>query len=133
MSANVDPVYEKGAHVGRKGSGVQSNPIRRVRPSRAHRLSTMWRRAVLRLMVPHGKTRPTSGHSRPAVRTLPQSRHSGLPAPASVTDRLKRERGHLLQKVRVNGGGYQGILIDPRTGVLHGGTETRKDGAAIGY
>ena len=43
------------------------------------------------------------------------------------------KRGHLLQKVRVNGGGYQGILIDPRTGVLHGGTETRKDGAAIGY
>ena len=61
MSANIGPVYEKGAHVGRKGSGVQSNPIRRVRPSRAHRLSTMWRRAVLRLMVPHGKTRPGAG------------------------------------------------------------------------
>ncbi|MCA8992516.1 MAG: gamma-glutamyltransferase [Planctomycetaceae bacterium] len=30
-------------------------------------------------------------------------------------------------------GGYQGILIDPETNVLHGGTDPRKDGAAVGY
>ncbi len=30
-------------------------------------------------------------------------------------------------------GGYQGILIDPDTGVLHGATEARKDGCAAGY
>ena len=30
-------------------------------------------------------------------------------------------------------GGYQGILIDHKYGVLRGATEPRKDGAAIGY
>jgi gamma-glutamyltranspeptidase/glutathione hydrolase len=38
-----------------------------------------------------------------------------------------------VQRVKVNGGGYQGILIDPKTGILHGGSEARKDGAAVGY
>ena len=42
-------------------------------------------------------------------------------------------RGHVVRRVKVNGGGYQGILIDPKTGVLHGGTESRKDGLAVGY
>jgi gamma-glutamyltranspeptidase/glutathione hydrolase len=42
-------------------------------------------------------------------------------------------RGHRVEWVRTNGGGYQGIVIDPATGVLHGGTEARKDGAAVGY
>jgi gamma-glutamyltranspeptidase len=35
--------------------------------------------------------------------------------------------------VRVNGGGYQAILIDPETSVLHGASEHRKDGMAAGY
>jgi gamma-glutamyltranspeptidase / glutathione hydrolase len=43
------------------------------------------------------------------------------------------KRGHDVRRVRVNGGGYQGILIDPRTGILHGGSEARKDGMAVGY
>jgi gamma-glutamyltranspeptidase/glutathione hydrolase len=42
-------------------------------------------------------------------------------------------RGHQVDWVKRNGGGYQGIWIDPKTGVLHGGTEARKDGAALGY
>lgn len=43
------------------------------------------------------------------------------------------KKGHKIRRVRVNGGGYQGILIDPKTGMLHGGSEARKDGAAVGY
>jgi gamma-glutamyltranspeptidase/glutathione hydrolase len=42
-------------------------------------------------------------------------------------------RGHVIKPVRRNGGGYQAILIEPKTNVLHGGSEARKDGAAVGY
>jgi gamma-glutamyltranspeptidase/glutathione hydrolase len=44
-----------------------------------------------------------------------------------------RRRGHRVGSAEVNGGGYQGILIDPQTNVLHGGSEPRKDGCAVGY
>ncbi len=47
-------------------------------------------------------------------------------------EELKR-RGHRVTVIRTNGGGYQGILIDSKTNVLHGGSEARKDGCAIGY
>jgi gamma-glutamyltranspeptidase/glutathione hydrolase len=43
-------------------------------------------------------------------------------------------RGHT---VRPTGfgmwGGLKGILIDPRSGVLMGGSDPRKDGLAIGF
>lgn len=52
--------------------------------------------------------------------------------PEEVVKELQR-RGHTVERVKVNGGGYQGILIDPKTGVLHGGSEARKDGTAVGY
>lgn len=52
--------------------------------------------------------------------------------PSSVIDGL-RKNGHSVQMVRVNGGGYQAILIDPETSVLHGASEHRKDGMAAGY
>jgi gamma-glutamyltranspeptidase / glutathione hydrolase len=44
-----------------------------------------------------------------------------------------RERGHQVTRVKVNGGGYQAILIDPMNNVLHGASEARKDGCAVGY
>ena len=58
-------------------------------------------------------------------RNVPEAARAGLEA-----------RGH---KVTVNSspngafGGYQGILLDPRTGVLMGGSDVRKDGLAIGW
>jgi gamma-glutamyltranspeptidase/glutathione hydrolase len=52
-------------------------------------------------------------------------------APA-VVEELRR-RGHHVVWTRTNGGGYQAILIDPKTGMLHGGSEYRKDGCAAGY
>lgn len=52
--------------------------------------------------------------------------------PDSVIEGLAA-RGHQVVPVERNGGGYQAILIDPDTNMLHGGTEARKDGAAVGY
>jgi gamma-glutamyltranspeptidase/glutathione hydrolase len=52
--------------------------------------------------------------------------------PESVVRELER-RGHHVERVRVNGGGYQGICIDAVNGVLLGGSEARKDGCAAGY
>ncbi len=50
----------------------------------------------------------------------------------SVVEKL-REKGHRVVRSKSGMGGYQGILIDWENGVLHGATEPRKDGAAVGY
>lgn len=42
-------------------------------------------------------------------------------------------KGHTVSRERSSYGGYQGILIDWEQGVLHGATEARKDGIALGY
>jgi gamma-glutamyltranspeptidase/glutathione hydrolase len=42
-------------------------------------------------------------------------------------------KGHQVVRSRGGFGGYQGILVDWENGVLHGATEARKDGAALGY
>ncbi len=52
--------------------------------------------------------------------------------PDSVVKELER-RGHPVERIHHNGGGYQGILIEPETHLLHGGTEARRDGLAEGY
>ncbi len=41
--------------------------------------------------------------------------------------------GHRLAEPGGTHGGYQGILIDPRTKALSGGSDRRKDGVAVGY
>ncbi len=43
------------------------------------------------------------------------------------------KKGHKLLKARGGFGGYQGIWIDHKRGVLIGGSESRKDGHAAGY
>ncbi len=43
------------------------------------------------------------------------------------------EKGHLVSRSPRDYGGYQAIRIDPDTGMLHGASEPRKDGCAIGY
>ena len=55
-----------------------------------------------------------------------------LGIPEEVFAKLER-RGHSAAWVERNGGGYQGILIDPETGALQGGSEARTDGCAAGY
>ncbi|MCH8490757.1 MAG: gamma-glutamyltransferase, partial [Oceanicaulis sp.] len=42
-------------------------------------------------------------------------------------------RGHVIRDGDRSFGGYQAIWRDPRTGVLHGASEMRTDGAAQGY
>jgi len=42
-------------------------------------------------------------------------------------------KGHRIAGAIDAWGGYQGILIDPRSGVLMGGSDPRKDGLAIGW
>ncbi|HWI19221.1 MAG TPA: gamma-glutamyltransferase, partial [Vicinamibacterales bacterium] len=42
-------------------------------------------------------------------------------------------KGHVLRDGRGQMGGYQAIMIDPKTGVLLGGSDLRKDGLAIGW
>jgi gamma-glutamyltranspeptidase/glutathione hydrolase len=68
----------------------------------------------------------------------PRFRHTGnglaleSAIPASVRFALTR-RGHRVIDNPGGFGGFQGILIDARTGVLMGGSDPRKDGLAIGY
>ena len=51
---------------------------------------------------------------------------------ATVLDGL-RAKGHRVETTSDGFGGYQGIWIDQRTKTLHGGSEPRKDGYALGY
>jgi gamma-glutamyltranspeptidase/glutathione hydrolase len=53
-----------------------------------------------------------------------------------VTDEVVeglRQRGHQVERGSSSFGGYQAILLDRVHGSLHGGTDPRKDGAAVGY
>ena len=69
---------------------------------------------------------------------------TGLPAAGAGTVHVEsgisdaaiaalQQKGHTVVRSKGGFGGYQGILIDLETGTLHGATEARKDGAAVGY
>jgi gamma-glutamyltranspeptidase / glutathione hydrolase len=75
-----------------------------------------------------GSATPTGRPAKEDGGTVAAER--GIPK-AVVEDLL--QRGHHVKRVKTNGGGYQGILIDPNTNVLHGASEPRKDGCAVGY
>ncbi len=68
----------------------------------------------------------------------PRFRHSsaGLALESAISPEARFGldlRGHrIISSVGVFGG-FQGILIDPRTGVIMGGSDPRKDGLAIGW
>lgn len=47
--------------------------------------------------------------------------------------RLLTLMGHRIVVMNDSFGGYQGIVIDPETGVLMGGSDPRKDGCAMGW
>ncbi|HEV7999811.1 MAG TPA: gamma-glutamyltransferase, partial [Planctomycetaceae bacterium] len=49
----------------------------------------------------------------------------------AVLDELTKRGHHVVRGG--SGGGYEGIRIDQEHGTIHGGTEARKDGAAVGY
>ena len=65
-------------------------------------------------------------------------RHGGqeLSLESGIGDEVRTAlsaRGHKPRDGRGAMGGFQGIMIDPRTGVLMGGSDLRKDGLAIGW
>lgn len=92
------------------------------------------------------------GMNLQAAGDAPRVRHSGSATPtgepmaadggtvyveSGITDeavRVLQSRGHQVQRGSAGSyGGYQGILIDSARGTLQGATESRKDGAALGY
>ena len=52
--------------------------------------------------------------------------------PTKTRDGLAR-RVHRLTGEAVGFGGYQGIVLDAETGTMHGGSDPRKDGCAMGF
>ena len=69
--------------------------------------------------------------------SLPEEPHGGTVYlesgfPPETLSKLEA-LGHKLGKATGSYGGYQGILIDHEHGTLHGATDPRKDGAAVGY
>lgn len=75
-----------------------------------------------------GSAAPTGHPADPNGGTV----HAEIGFPDGLLDAL-RAKGHSVTLTPRNGGGYQGILIDPKTNTLHGASERRKDGAAVGY
>ena len=51
----------------------------------------------------------------------------------AVVEELRRRGHHVVRSGGGVMGGYQAIMINPETGMLHGGSDPRKDGHAVGY
>jgi gamma-glutamyltranspeptidase/glutathione hydrolase len=62
--------------------------------------------------------------------------NNGLQVESAVSEAARAgltDRGHKVTVSIGAYGGFQGIMFDPRTGVLMGGSDPRKDGLAIGW
>ena len=86
---------------------------------------------VLSNIIDHGMTLQEAGDAA-------RLRHQrGVFVEPGISDDVIAELERLGHDVRRTGGGgmggYQAIMIHPETGMLHGGTDPRKDGQAIGY
>ena len=60
----------------------------------------------------------------------------GLAAESAIGEAIRAalsRRGHEVRDGRGAMGGYQAVFIDPKTGVLMGGSDPRKDGLAVGW
>ena len=75
------------------------------------------------------------GSASPTGRTADQ--HGGqLHVESGISNEVVsalQAKGHEVIRSTGGFGGYQGIMIDWKNGVLHGATESRKDGAAVGF
>jgi gamma-glutamyltranspeptidase/glutathione hydrolase len=98
---------------------------------------------VLVNLIDFGKNVQAAGDAA-RVRHVGSATPTGQPAERAGTVQVEsgiseqtvqdlRERGHHVKRSRGAFGGYQAILIDWQSGVLHGASESRKDGAAVGY
>jgi gamma-glutamyltranspeptidase/glutathione hydrolase len=61
---------------------------------------------------------------------------SGLQVESGIPEASRAglaDRGHNVTVTIGSFGGFQGIMFEPRTGVLMGGSDPRKDGLAIGW
>ena len=81
---------------------------------------------------------PRFNHSGSATPTgLPMASDGGTVAlEPGIRDEVAHtlvEMGHKVVQSIHGYGGYQAIMIDPVSGMLHGASEPRKDGSAIGY
>jgi len=98
---------------------------------------------ILMNLIDFGRNVQQAGDAA-RIRHLGSATPTGQPAKPGGTVRVEsgisddvvaalRAKGHHVVRGRGGFGGYQGILIDWDRGVLHGGSEPRKDGAAVGY
>ena len=98
---------------------------------------------VLVNMIDFGMNPQAAGDAA-RVRHLGSATPTGQPAQgggtltveSGVSDEViaaLRARGHQVMRAKGGFGGYQGILIDWQNHTLHGASESRKDGAAVGY
>ncbi len=92
---------------------------------------------VLSNIIDHGMNIQEAGDAA-RVRHSPSTYPGGtLAVEPGISDEViaeLRRRGHHVQRAGGGGmGGYQAIMIHPNTGMLHGGTDPRKDGLVAGY